>query len=101
MIIRTSYDYPPIPVRDMDWSAVLDNYDGAEDSHHPIGHGRTELEAIDDLKQQLVIRAYDGFVHGDLKYLDAISTLEELGDDPKEAKRQVDEWADAMELENW
>ena len=47
--IRTSFDYPPIPDRRFDWSAVTDSYDGAEDSQCPIGHGRTEQDAIDDL----------------------------------------------------
>lgn len=54
MNIRTSYVYPPIPIRAFDWSAVDDDtYDGAEDSHCPIGHGATEQEAIEDLKQQI------------------------------------------------
>ncbi len=47
--VRTSHDYPPIPVRDMDWSAVDDNYD--EGGH--IGFGATEQEAIDDLFDQI------------------------------------------------
>jgi hypothetical protein len=56
--INTSFDYPPIPVRDMDWSAVTDNYDADCDqdgffSNCPQGHGRTEQEAIDDLLMQL------------------------------------------------
>jgi len=54
-IIWTSFDYPPIPVRDMDWSATDDNYDGAEDSgnRHQIGRGATEEAAIADLLEQL------------------------------------------------
>jgi hypothetical protein len=56
--IHTSFDYPPIPVRDMDWSAVTDNYEAESDSEgswstHPIGHGATEQEAIADLLDQL------------------------------------------------
>jgi hypothetical protein len=47
--IITSHDYPPIPDRSMDWSAVREGYDGADDSHCPIGRGRTEQEAIADL----------------------------------------------------
>lgn len=48
--IRTSFEYPPIPVRNMDWSAIDDDtYDGADDSHCPIGRGETEQEAIADL----------------------------------------------------
>lgn len=49
--IRTENVYPPIPIRDYDWSAVDDNtYDG-EDC--PIGWGRTEQAAINDLIDQL------------------------------------------------
>lgn len=51
--IITNFDYPPIPVRKFDWSAVLDGYDGAEDSHDPIGRGATEKEAVADLIEQL------------------------------------------------
>lgn len=56
MKIRTSFDYPPIPLRDFDWSAWdEDTYDGAEDSstRHQIGYGRTEAEAIVALKEML------------------------------------------------
>lgn len=54
MKIRTTYEYPPIPIRCFDWSAIDDDtYDGAEDSHCPIGRGATEQEAIDDLLQQI------------------------------------------------
>lgn len=56
--IRTNFEYPPIPIRDYDWSAIDDNtYDGAPDSHCPIGRGRTEAQAIEDLLEQL---EYDG-----------------------------------------
>ena len=55
MKIKTNYEYPPIPIRDFDWSAIDDDtYDGAEDSHCPIGWGRTEEEAIADLMQQIL-----------------------------------------------
>lgn len=47
--IETSFVYPPIPIRDFDWCATFDDYDGAEDSNHPVGFGRTEAEAIADL----------------------------------------------------
>jgi hypothetical protein len=47
--IVTSFDYPPIPVRCHDWSAVREDYDGAEDAHDPIGTGRTRSEAIAEL----------------------------------------------------
>lgn len=56
--IRTNFEYPPIPIRDYDWSAIDDDtYDGAPDSHCPIGRGRTEAQAIADLLEQL---EYDG-----------------------------------------
>lgn len=48
--VRTECVYPPIPIRDYDWSAVDDNtYDGPG---NPIGWGRTEQAAIDDLIEQ-------------------------------------------------
>jgi hypothetical protein len=51
MKIRTEFVYPPIPIRDFDWSAVDDDtYDG---EGCPIGYGRTEEAAIADLKQQI------------------------------------------------
>ena len=57
--VRTSFDYPPIPVRRFDWSAIDDDtYDGAEDSCCPVGHGATEQEAIDDLLDQLTDGEY-------------------------------------------
>jgi hypothetical protein len=49
MKIHTDFWKKPIPMRQFDWQAVYDNYDGAEDSHHPMGHGRTEAEAVLDL----------------------------------------------------
>lgn len=51
--IITSYDPPPIPSRGSDWTAVLDNYDGAPDSNHPIGFGSTEAAAIANLIEWL------------------------------------------------
>lgn len=58
MKIHTSYDRPPIPVRDMDWSAVTNDYDADCDqdgfhSSHPVGYGATEQVAIDDLLEKL------------------------------------------------
>jgi hypothetical protein len=58
--IHTSHDYPPIPVRSFDWSAVTDDYDCDCDqdgffSTNPIGHGATEQEAIEDLLEQMDI----------------------------------------------
>lgn len=50
MTIKTSFDFPPIPYRGMDWSAVdSDTYDYDQ----PVGHGATEQEAVADLLSQL------------------------------------------------
>lgn len=52
MRIRTDFVYPPIPLRQFDWSAIdEDTYDGAPDSGNrgQIGYGATEAEAIADL----------------------------------------------------
>lgn len=47
LTLHTSYDYPPIPTRQFDWSCVDDNYDGAPDAGNQIvGVGKTEVEAI-------------------------------------------------------
>lgn len=55
--VITHYDPKPIPVREFDWSAVFDGYDGGDidevtPSRDPIGYGRTEREAIDDLMEK-------------------------------------------------
>lgn len=49
--IRTEYVCPPIPVRGCDWSAVDDN---TYEPGCPIGWGRTEQAAIDNLIDQLL-----------------------------------------------
>ncbi len=47
--LYTSYDYPPIPYRGMDWSCIDSEYDGATDAGRQIvGVGRTEQEAINN-----------------------------------------------------
>ena len=45
--IITVHEYPPIPIRDFDWCAY---HDGEEESGH-YGWGRTERDAIEDLKR--------------------------------------------------
>lgn len=51
MTIKVSFDYPPIPIRDFDYSAYWDEtYDGPGS---PLGHGQTPEEAIRDLGEQL------------------------------------------------
>ena len=49
MKIITNFEYPPIPIRSFDWSAVTDNYEGGD----YIGWGVTEQEAIADLINQI------------------------------------------------
>lgn len=44
--IITVHEYPPIPIRDWDWVAY---WEGDEEAG-PRGNGRTEAEAIADLK---------------------------------------------------
>jgi hypothetical protein len=53
--IRTTHEFPPIPIRSMDWSAVDDDsYDG---EGSPIGRGATEAEAVADLIEQIEDKA--------------------------------------------
>ncbi len=47
--IQTRHIFPPIPIRNFDWSATFGNYEPGQ----PIGHGATEQEAIEDLKAQV------------------------------------------------
>lgn len=47
--IKTNFDLPPIPDRRFDWSAWCD---GLEE--WKIGRGETELDAIVDLRNQLI-----------------------------------------------
>lgn len=56
--IVTHYDPKPIPSRNMDWTAVTDNYDCDCDqdgyfSTDPMGFGATEQEAIEDLQEMI------------------------------------------------
>lgn len=44
---------PPIPVRDYDWSARLDNYEPGLGRNGCIGWGRNDIEAVADLRNQL------------------------------------------------
>jgi hypothetical protein len=49
MKIITNYAYPPIPIRQFDWSAITDNYEAGS----PIGYGETKDQAVADLLDQL------------------------------------------------
>lgn len=52
MNIKTHHVYPPIPIRDFDWSAYdADTYGG--EPGEPLGYGKTEQEAIADLMSQV------------------------------------------------
>lgn len=45
--------HPPIPTSSFDYSAILDDYDGAPDSpNQPVGYGKTPDLAIEDLIDQ-------------------------------------------------
>lgn len=46
--IITTHVFPPIPVRSWDWCAY---FDGEEERTNGHGWGRTEADAIADLKQ--------------------------------------------------
>ena len=51
--IVTHFEYPPIPNRNFDWYAIDDDrYDG---EGCPMGHGRTEREAVDDLLSKICV----------------------------------------------
>jgi hypothetical protein len=43
--IITTYECSPIPIRNYDWSAVMECYEPGE----PIDYGKNEQDAIDDL----------------------------------------------------
>ena len=45
--IITSHEYPPIPIRRFDWSAIREDYEEGD----LIGYGKTEKCAINDLKE--------------------------------------------------
>ena len=61
--LNTEFVYPPIPCRSMDWQAIDDDtydasYEGEDESGSvwkcsPSGSGETEVEAINNLIDQL------------------------------------------------
>lgn len=58
MKLYTEHVYPPIPDRSMDWLAYdADTYGG--EPGEIVGRGPTEREAIEDLFDRSVNRAYD------------------------------------------
>jgi hypothetical protein len=60
MIIRTSLQYPPIPVRDFDWQAYEPGYEPGD----ALGHGATEEEAIAELLAALELPADTAYTIG-------------------------------------
>jgi len=64
--LRTSFVYPPIPVRSLDWQAIDDDtydasYEGEDESGSiwhtsPMGTGETETDAINALLDELEAR---------------------------------------------
>lgn len=50
VLVITENIRPPIPTRDYDWQATLDNYEPGEPI---IGHGPTEADAVYDLYMQI------------------------------------------------
>lgn len=68
MDIQTNYDFPPIPVRDMDWSAIdADSFDGVADGNTMTGRGATKEAAINDLLSQI----YDD-CHNDNEFFESL-----------------------------
>jgi hypothetical protein len=49
--IITEFDPKPIPDRSFDWVAIQSSYDGMRGS--PVGYGKTEAEAVADLRERL------------------------------------------------
>lgn len=54
--IKTTFVYPPIPIRTSDWQATMDNEEPNDDGHMTVGHGATEAEAVKDLIEQVMER---------------------------------------------
>jgi hypothetical protein len=55
VLVHTQEIRPPIPTRNCDWLATLDNYEPGQ----PIGHGPTEADAVCDLYVQIAEREAD------------------------------------------
>jgi len=60
MIIRTSPQYPPIPVRDFDWQAYVDGYEPGD----ALGHGATEEQAVAELLAAMDLPADTAYTIG-------------------------------------
>ena len=61
--IITCFERPPVADRFLDWSATLDDYEGAS---CPIGHGATEREAVMNLLDLLTdeqwLQVWNGWI---------------------------------------
>lgn len=51
MPAKVHFDAKPIPIRDYDWCAVRDDYDGEPGT--PVGYGKTAEAAIADLRREI------------------------------------------------
>jgi hypothetical protein len=60
MIVRTSPQYPPIPVRDFDWQAYEPGYEPGD----ALGHGATEEQAIAELLAAMDLPADTAYTIG-------------------------------------
>lgn len=49
MTVSVSFDYPPIPIRNADWSACIDG----QEEDGPYGRGATKTQAIVELGIEL------------------------------------------------
>jgi hypothetical protein len=59
--IVVHYWMKPIPMRNADWEATLDNYEPG----HPIGFGATQEDAVEDLRVVYELK-YDKELPADL-----------------------------------
>lgn len=59
MPVSVSFDYPPIPIRSVDWSACIDG----QEEDGPYGRGDTKVKAIVELGVELAAQDdVQGFV---------------------------------------
>jgi hypothetical protein len=59
---KTQYIFPPVPSREFDWIAYIDEDEGPDGL---IGAGETEQDAIDDLNEQLEQQSMSDYKHTD------------------------------------
>lgn len=62
--VVTNFVYPPIPVRNWDWSATDEGYDPP----YPIGYGPNEFKAVLDFYNQYEMMFNESFVGHRMMY---------------------------------